>query len=204
MKKKHHEVIRVGDRVVVKADKFIIRVGYPIIWKDLFWEVAESEDLKNAGKILGVHLDDFRIIKEIAHKKAAIQRFGGNIRQIIYYPGPDQVREQIEKEANNGIWFLPVMSTPPKEDDYLIAGPYVSHYGMKSFAESQVGHTFYVIKKRIAKTGKRFAPSYYGYGEDAEYEPGGLEDERTHVILELSNGFEIEQIHVEKMINDFY
>lgn len=203
MKKKHHEVIRVGDRVVVKADKFIIRVGYPIIWKDLFWEVAESEDLKNAGKILGVDLDDFRIIKEIAHKKAAIQRFGGNIRQIIYYPSPEDVQKLIESQSNDGI-VLMISNNPPKEEDLSLAGPYISRYGLKVEAQSAVGDNFYVIKKRIAKTGKRFAPSHYGYGEDAEYEPGGLEDERTHVILELSNGFEIEQIHVEKMINDSY
>lgn len=203
MKKKHHEVIRVGDRVVVKADKFIIRIGYPVIWKDLFWEVAESEDLKNAGKILGVDLDDFRIIKEIAHKKAAIQRFGGNIRQIIYYPSPEDVQKLIESQSNDG-FLLMVANNPPKEEDLSLAGPYISRYGFKVEAQSCVGDSFYVIKKRIAKTGKRFAPSHYGYGEDAEYEPGGLEGERTHVILELSNGFEIEQIHVEKMINGFY
>ena len=203
MKKKHHEVIRVGDRVVVKADKFIIRVGYPIIWKDLFWEVAESEDLKNAGKILGVDLDDFRIIKEIAHKKAAIQRFGGNIRQIIYYPSPEEVQLVIDSQSENGFVLMP-MNNPPKEEDLSLVGPYISRYGFKVEAQSAIGDSFYVTKKRIAKTGKRFAPSYYGYGEDAEYEPGGLEDERTHVILELSNGFEIEQIHVEKMINDSY
>lgn len=203
MKKKHHEVIRVGDRVVVKADKFIIRVGYPIIWKDLFWEVAESEDLKKAGNILGVHLDDFRIIKEIAHKKAAIQRFGGSTRQIIYYPSPEDVQKVIDLQSDNGIVLMP-SNNPPKEEDLSLAGPYISRYGLKVEAHSAVGDNFYVIKKRIAKTGKRFAPSYYGYGEDAEYEPGGLEDERTHVILELSNGFEIEQIHVEKMINDSY
>lgn len=46
-----------------------------------------------------------------------------------------------------------------------------------------------VDHKRIAKTGKRFAPHVYrssGWdGDDYDYEPGGLGDEKTHILLSV-------------------
>lgn len=46
-----------------------------------------------------------------------------------------------------------------------------------------------VDHKRITKTGTRFAPRTYrytsGYGEDYDYEPGGLNNEKTHILLSV-------------------
>lgn len=54
-----------------------------------------------------------------------------------------------------------------------------------------------VSGKRLAKTGTRFAPSYGGFGENEWDEPGGLADCKTHIILRLNNGYEIEACDVE-------
>lgn len=69
-----------------------------------------------------------------------------------------------------------------------------------------------VLGRRVVKTGKYYAP-YSGYDSwtgEYDYEPGGLSDMKTHVILECCfcdygltyNGkceFEIEKCHVEKV-----
>lgn len=200
MKKKAIDVIRVGDRVEVVENKFIIRVGYPVIWKDLYWEVAESKELNQASDILGVDLDNFKIVKEIAHLKASQMNFGGNERRIIYYPSPADVQQKIDSESIDGmcIWLN---SIPPREEDYIASGPYIMNIGLRSASKSLIGETFTVIKKRIAKTGMRFTDlhGYDAYNGDYWDEPGGLADQKTHIILELSNGFEIEQIHVKKI-----
>lgn len=51
-----------------------------------------------------------------------------------------------------------------------------------------------VDHKRVTKTGKRFGPRSYrynsAYGEDYDYESGGLENEKTHILLSVSyNGY---------------
>lgn len=57
-----------------------------------------------------------------------------------------------------------------------------------------------VSGKRLAKSGVRFALYYGGSGEDEWDEPGGLNDCKTHVILRLNNGYEIEACDVELVL----
>ena len=42
----------------------------------------------------------------------------------------------------------------------------------------------YVVEKKMVKTGIRFAPSgYYDYDGEYNFEPGGLDNMKTHVLL---------------------
>lgn len=61
--------------------------------------------------------------------------------------------------------------------------------------------TFEVTDKKIAKTGIRFSSnSWYDYSGEYNYEPGGLGDEKTHILLQIEHHKWIESIHVEKVI----
>ena len=63
------------------------------------------------------------------------------------------------------------------------------------------GTTATVSGKRTAKTGEYYAPSGGRFmtdcGYEYEYANGGLEDAKTHVLLRLDIGFEIEACNVE-------
>ena len=49
---------------------------------------------------------------------------------------------------------------------------------------------FEVTKIKFVKTGTYFPPSHdYTYNEGWNYEQGGLDNEKTHKILELDNGW---------------
>lgn len=71
-----------------------------------------------------------------------------------------------------------------------------------------------VINKQVVKTGTYYAPSYtYDYYNGGhEWEPGGLNDMKTHVILEGiiddstiwtdKDSIKIEQCHVERVVRE--
>ncbi len=54
--------------------------------------------------------------------------------------------------------------------------------------ESLRGKSAVVVGRKVVKTGKYFSPSRYfsNYDGEYDYEPGGLSDEKTHVLLQLS------------------
>ncbi len=56
-----------------------------------------------------------------------------------------------------------------------------------------------VVGKRVVKTGVRFAARYGVSSYDGEpwEEPGGLDDCKTHILLDLGSGYEIEACNVE-------
>jgi hypothetical protein len=56
-----------------------------------------------------------------------------------------------------------------------------------------------VVRKRLVKTGTRFPASqgYIGRDYEVDYMPGGLADCKTHVLLDLGMGYEIEACNVE-------
>lgn len=74
------------------------------------------------------------------------------------------------------------------------------HYWDGDFSQ-WAGMTAKVSGKRIAKTGEYYAPSggrfMTDYGYEYEYANGGLEDQKTHILLRLDIGYEIEACHVE-------
>lgn len=74
------------------------------------------------------------------------------------------------------------------------------HYWHGDFSQ-WAGMTATINGKRTAKTGQYYAPSggrfMTDYGYEYEYENGGLRDEKTHVLLRLDIGYEIEACDVE-------
>lgn len=60
-------------------------------------------------------------------------------------------------------------------------------------------HTFIVTGKRVVKTGKRFPG---GYIDEESYENGGLEDEQTHILLQIEHYRWLEEKYVRKICSD--
>lgn len=68
------------------------------------------------------------------------------------------------------------------------------HYYAEPTAES---YTSEIYRKRVVQTGTYYPPAGGGGGwDDYWYEPGGLDDRKTHVLL-LVDGGEIEACNVE-------
>lgn len=195
------KVIRVGDRVKIVESKFIKRVGYPLIWTDLIDEVAKDPRTLKAWAIITApqnlpqgsidvppqingealetaflpKLSDIvkepeipiEFIRAVARERVREMNFGGNERQIIYL--------KTRTDMAGLLWS----SGKDECADYT-------------------GQIFEVFSKKIAKTGTRF-PSTHGhdsYNGEYWYEQGGLDNCKTHVLLETSAGW-IENIHVE-------
>ena len=61
---------------------------------------------------------------------------------------------------------------------------------------------FVVTSKKTAKTGIRIPQNgwYDSYSGEYNYEPGGLGDEKTHILLQIEHYKWIESIHVEKVM----
>jgi hypothetical protein len=54
----------------------------------------------------------------------------------------------------------------------------------------ETGQIVEVIARKLVKTGTRYAPHFWGGGWDGEpdYEPGGLDDEKTHCVYKIKTG----------------
>lgn len=174
------EVIRIGDSVRVLRSRFIKRVGYPLVWTDIMDDVERDDRTWNAYRLLeGESLD-------------AEDQPGLFLARLVRDKMPRYfiqacAKLEVERRGFDGnertIHYLP----PPS--DKLHSWETCPNYD---------GSVLTVIRKRVAKTGVRFSPCG-GLDSQGEYwdEPGGLDDCKTHVLLTLGCGHEIEQCDVE-------
>lgn len=184
-----HKIIRVGDYVKIITSKFIKRVGYPLIWTDLIdevekdprtlaaWdlltrpqacEVPANNDLRIVFKSSN-HIP-FEFIKAVAKERVREMGFGGRERQLIY-----------KKTMTQGVDTVFGKLWIPTED----AAPDCTDQVMQ------------VCGKKLAKTGTYYGPVGAGsFNDDYDYEPGGLDNCKTHILLETNTGW-IEACNVE-------
>lgn len=170
-------VIRIGDTVRVLRPKWVKRVGYPLVWTDLLEEVRSDPRSAEALKVLEISTAELtnekisHFVRAVALARVEQRGFGGNERSLHYM-----------KMGGEDDSILDVIG--------LDCVPCHGH----------VGTEFEVLGKRIVKTGKRFAPWSGRSGPDYEYdyEPGGLENCKTHILLRTYAG-EIEACDVEKV-----
>lgn len=89
MAKKH--VYRVGDKVLIKTPKFIVRVGYPLTVVDVRHEIEKHPNLDEAMALLGLTSRKWAVQRDFVHGAACAlvrQRgFGGRERTIHYVEG---------------------------------------------------------------------------------------------------------------------
>lgn len=150
-------VYHVGDFVRVVNPRFVVRVGYPLVWTALIEEVEKSPHFEETRKAFGIsnhHFATRDLVRGICMALVRTRNWGGKERRLHYAD-----------------WEIPETHWKGLEQE--------------------------ILGKRIVKTGDYYPPSggtdYWG---DYEHEPGGLANERTHVLLLLGCG-EIEACNVE-------
>lgn len=161
------QVIRIGDKVEIVNAKWIDRIGYNLIWTDLIDEVESDPRTFEAMKAIGMW-DGPGIFDTIPSVPFDL------VRVIAKY----RVKERDFGGNERKI-----------------------HYHTGKFGWDGPGIKLEVVGKRIAKTGIYFPPSGGGYdswnGEYYDIDSGGLTDCKTHIILKLQNGYEIEACDVK-------
>lgn len=169
-KPKHRTVYHVGDIVKVVNPRFVERVGYPLIYTALIEEFESHPNLKKCLVLLG-----------LANEHASIDPRGrmardfviGCARAAVHHRGFGGRERKIHYRTEEPI-FLRSSSRDEDADIELV-----------------------VLGKRTAKTGTYYPPtSGYSWEGEYDYEPGGLTDEKTHVLLQTALG-EIEETDVE-------
>lgn len=194
MVKPKKTVIRIGDKVKIVASKIVKRVGYPLIWTDIADEVRKDPRTIAAYRLLTTPVDSTAVpavstavrhkldllagseadsisdefVRVVARMRVVEIKFGGNERQIIY--------KKTRSDKAGLFWS--------SSDDNECA--------------DYTGAIFEVTDKKVVKTGTRY-PASGGSGgfwqEYDDYEPGGLADCKTHVLLYTSAGW-IEEVNV--------
>lgn len=167
------QVIRIGDKVEIVNAKWIERIGYNLVWTDLIDEVENDPRTHEAMKVL------------------------------CMWNGPTV----FEKTPSSVPWELTRVIAKYRVKERGFGGNERKiHYLKGEFGwQSQPGIKLEVVGKRLAKTGTYFPPNGGGYdswsGEYYDCDCGGLADCKTHIILKLENGYEIEACDV-KLIGD--
>lgn len=168
--KKH--IYRVGDKIRIVNPRFILRVGYPLVFKDLIPEFESHPNLQKAMRLLLLNeseqTKDSPILEDLY---PTFSPRGKVARDFI---------AGVAKAANRMRGF-----GGPDRQIFTEELPYV---------KDQIVD---VLGKRTVKTGKYFPPSHYvSYEGEHYYEAGGLSDEKIHILLSTTYG-EIEETDVE-------
>lgn len=172
--KKH--VYRVGDRIRVVNPLWVKRVGYALHWRDLVDEVEKDPRTTKALQELGFNI-----------KFCSAPGFLGleTLANFPHYFVQAVAKLRVEQRNFGG-------NIRSIHYDESVPDP-VSGLLYPGFSRS-AGTLHWVRGKRVAKTGTRY---HYFYGEDGD--EGGLQDEKTHIILRTDAG-EIEAVNVEPVV----
>lgn len=180
-------VYKPGDRVRILRPRLIMRVGYPLHYKELRAEAAELLQVisqNNGMSQLGFRHSSYtrnppKDLVEGLTKALVLDRgYGGPERSIHYYPIGRPVPE-------GDLWTMAIASD--WTEDYQLQ-PRMDPTGKIALVEA----------KYTRKTGTRVAGGSSTDWESGhqEWENGYLENEKTHVILRTTYG-DIEACDVE-------
>lgn len=162
---------QIGDRVQIVEPIFVERVGYPLIWTDLIEEFDNHPNLHEACKLLGLVNDG---------KETQLGTVTVKARENLHYRARQELVRGIAMAACRQRGF---------------GGRERSLH--TTVHESARDVIMEVTKKRIVKTGLYYAPyGHYSYDGEYDYEPGGLDNTKTHVLLHTGWGW-IEQRNVK-------
>jgi hypothetical protein len=156
------QLIHIGDHVTVTNPEFILRVGYPISFDDAF-NYVEKNYLQD--------IEDF-VNKKILNQKLDIDPM---FKSVLASPISDKNFHKI-LSGLAGI-YLDANSHGGKERSI--------HTYLR---EALQGKTFEVISKKVVKTGTYYPPrSQQSYEGEWNCGLGGLDNCKTHVVLELDD-----------------
>lgn len=166
MTKRH--VYREGDRVRIIRSRFIKRVGYALHPNDLRDEMEGEQRYKDALDLLGY----------------------GDLKGRAYRKLLDAVcfAEVAKRGMGGKERSLHYYQTAEQGEVFVLGADWRPDY---------TGYELIVSGKRCVQTGTYYAPwSGQDYEGGWDYEPGGLTNPKTHVLLNVGIG-EIEACNVE-------
>lgn len=167
--KKH--VYRPGDRVRIVSNRFIRRVGYNLVWTELI------DGLLKEPAVLQAFYD----LTGERSGACPVPIDGPPSRELLaFLRGVAMGRVKAQGFGGRERRLHYYRTNPAVRGIYWDNGEEIADY---------TGQVTTVSSKRVVKTGRYYPPRYY-------YEPGGLEDARTHVLLETTCGL-IETCDVE-------
>lgn len=177
---KKDSIIRVRDRVQIINPKIVERVGYDNNLKSVANQIVEKHADRIAKFIKGIELDhppdkSIDLFADNVDKRAIAMVAAGIAYEIV--------GNRIRSGARRQIFYS-------KEEPPVNFLP---------------GSVVEVTQVKIVKTGTYYAPSSGGgydpwSGEyDYDYEPGGLNNEKTHKLIEMDDHSWIEACNVEKV-----
>ena len=164
----------IGEQVRIVTPKEFVRCGYPLTIKVVMQQQAEE------------------IEKDCARMFVALEKKSA--------PPEEPLKEEFAFDFTV-LRVSEVSSMSPTVHGMLCAA--IAAYrleqqnyggGIRSIVERdwpfEYDQPWLVVKKSLVKTGKRYPSRSYHSGYDGEYnyEPGGLEDERTHCVYSVERG----------------
>lgn len=153
--KKH--VYRPGDRVVITNPLFVDRVGYPVVWTDLYEKFQTHPELRAAMIKLG-----------ISHKN-----YMNHSSTSAYQDTYEKSRNEFAKGCARAMVYESGFGGSERSIHATLHEQYRSQ-------------EVEVISKRCVRTGNYYAPSGgYDYYGEWDHEDGGLSNARTHVLLTI-------------------
>jgi WD40 repeat protein len=196
MSKRDEKIIRAGDSVKIINPEIFIRCGYETHIEGKKQEILSSELDKDKIKSF---LNSFGIHTESTVKTKAYPYSTDLLCEYDECVGEHKLEVAYDKIARE-LAYLRIAQDGFGDDEKE----------RKIYTERKeefLGHENIVSQIKFVKTGVRVAPggSMNPYTEEYDYEPGGLQNEKTHKILTLSTypGVRIEAIHVEKIEKHF-
>tara|TARA_Y100000310_G_scaffold255757_1_gene263336 strand:- start:1501 stop:2079 length:579 start_codon:yes stop_codon:yes gene_type:complete len=158
--------IRAEDRVKVIKPEFFQRCGYPVTYQSEFDRIIASEEIKDEiGKCLSTCLKIAAPVDRSGSTQVGIHNVYRNcvdnlgaIQKIAKILAYESVRIKQHGGSQRKIYTKTI--------------------------EKLAGKEFQVLRVRYVKTGTYIPPGFCGYAE-GDWEPGYLEDAKTHKILEL-------------------
>lgn len=168
-------VYRVGDDIEIINPKPIQRVGYPKSWHDYF-DDEDNEGLIIAQEILENPQSWRQILKN--HIPSDSSRWRSQLKEPYHKVSSLSAYLQAKKDGFGG------------KERSIHYYNHNEHYPLYFYNDGNgvfkpIKTT--VLNKRVVKTGTYYPPRYPRYYDD-EYEPGGLTDIKTHVIVTTQYG----------------
>jgi hypothetical protein len=161
---KRKDIIRVGDRVKIVTPKVVVRVGYPLTKAEMMERQTPEQlqairDMMRAFKTVVYPENHSDLLGAITENSANIDRLYEKVRYLM-------AGRMLEQEGFGG--------KQRRIHTYTLTG-------IKSRLAT-------VTSKRVVKTGDYYHSSggYDSYTGEYDYEPGGLSNEKTHVLYTLS------------------
>lgn len=182
------DIIRVGDFVKVLRCRWVKRVGYPLVWTDLIDEVEADPKVREAWNLLTgeTYMPPDR-------PKPT------NVSSFIDWTTASMCSPEMSRAFVRAVAMLHVEQRGfgGRERKIIYDDPLKNQFlGAPEFLP-----TLEVYSKKVVKTGTYFSGSGHLYDEfsgEYEYEPGGLDNMKTHVLLSTACGL-IETCDVEKV-----